>query len=132
MAAAPGNQYAAKARVWTAAIQRALAKRSRVDQVDALDELAEKLIEVGMTGDLGALKELGDRLEGKVAQSMILSQDHENPLFDTLKKSDELRGQIRQVGHRTPESQQQDYIEPVAVVVAASQQVEQVEQVDPE
>lgn len=75
MAAPIGNQHAAKAKRWTMAIERALEKRSRVDQVEALDALAEKLLALADEGDLGALKELGDRLEGKSAQSLAIGGD---------------------------------------------------------
>jgi hypothetical protein len=70
MAAPLGNNNASKAKVWSAAIGRALEKRSRLDQKDALDDLAEKLLELCEAGDLGALKELGDRLEGKAVQQI--------------------------------------------------------------
>jgi hypothetical protein len=75
MAAAIGNQYAAHRKRWTMAIDRALEKRSRVDQVEALDALAEKLLALADEGDLGALKELGDRLEGKPSQMIGIGQD---------------------------------------------------------
>lgn len=71
MAAAPGNQYAAKARRWTEAIDRAIAKRSKVTGLEALDELAEKLLRQVDEGDTSAIKELGDRLEGKVPQAIV-------------------------------------------------------------
>ena len=73
MAAAIGNQYAAKSKRWSMAIERALEKRSRVAQVEALDDLAEKLLAKCDEGDLTALKELGDRLDGKPTQSTELS-----------------------------------------------------------
>ena len=73
MGAPVGNQNAAKAKVWTAAIERALERRSRVEQREALDAIADKLLELASDGDLAALKELGDRLEGKPAQSVGLS-----------------------------------------------------------
>ena len=73
-----GNQNAVKAKKWTDAIERALEKRSRIDQKAALDDLAEKLLEKCAEGDLQALKELGDRLEGKPAQSVV--GDPENPI----------------------------------------------------
>lgn len=70
MPAPKGNKNAAKAKLWTAAIERALGKRSRLDQKEALDELAEKLLAKCDEGDLQALKELGDRLEGKPSQTI--------------------------------------------------------------
>ena len=73
MGAPVGNQNAARGRMWRAAIERALAKRSRVDQVEALDDLADKLLALAYEGDLGALKELGDRLEGKPGQAIELT-----------------------------------------------------------
>jgi len=70
MGAPVGNQNAAKAKQWQAAILRALDKRSGSDRVAALDDLAEKLLVKCDESDLAALKELGDRLDGKPAQSI--------------------------------------------------------------
>lgn len=84
MAAAPGNQYAAKAKQWQAAIERALEKRSRVEMVNALDALAEKLLLKCDEGDMSALKELGDRLDGKSVQQTNLAGADGGPLFDTV------------------------------------------------
>lgn len=58
----PGNRNAAKGRIWSDAVRRA------VLQGDKLNELAEALIREALDGDVVALKEIGDRLEGKVAQ----------------------------------------------------------------
>lgn len=73
MGAPVGNQNAAKAKVWAAAIERALAKRAGSDRIAALDALAEKLLALCDEGDLGALKELGDRLDGKPKQQIEAS-----------------------------------------------------------
>jgi hypothetical protein len=77
MAGAPvGNQNAARAKVWRAAIMRALERRKPADQrVQAIDELADKLLELVAAGDLGALKEFGDRLDGKPAQAIVGDDD---------------------------------------------------------
>ena len=75
MAAPIGNQNAAKAKVWHAAIMRALDKRSRLEQKEALDDIAEALIAKAAEGDMGALKELGDRLDGKPAQAIVGDAD---------------------------------------------------------
>ena len=81
MAGAPkGNQNAVKGNRWAQAIDRALEKRSRAAQVNALDELAEKLLENCDAGDMTALKELGDRLDGKTPQGIQLSGDSQNPI----------------------------------------------------
>lgn len=79
MAGAPiGNQNAAKAKLWHAAILRALDKRGAGDRLQALDELAAKLLDLVATGDLAALKEFGDRLDGKPAQT--IGGDPDQPL----------------------------------------------------
>lgn len=80
MAAAIGNQYAAKDRQWKAALERALEKRG-VSRIEALDALAGKLLDRCNDGDMTALKELGDRLDGKPAQSVAVSGDEERPLI---------------------------------------------------
>ena len=79
MAGAPiGNSNATKTRPWAAAIERALVNRSRIDQKQALDELAEQLLKQCDAGDMTALKELGDRLDGKAKQSVDHSESLSN------------------------------------------------------
>ncbi len=74
MAAALGNQYAAKERVWAKAIDQALEKRGgALGRMGALVELADKLLAKCDEGDMTALKELGDRLDGKAAQPLNVS-----------------------------------------------------------
>lgn len=71
MSGAPlNNQNAAKGRMWNAAIQKALRKRSKSEQMEALQEIADKLLDRAMDGDITALKELGDRLDGKSHQTI--------------------------------------------------------------
>lgn len=84
----PGNTNATKGRPWRLAIDRALQKISRVEQVEALDEIAEKVVQTARKGPsyekgdpwLHAVGELADRLDGKAAQSVTLAGDPENPL----------------------------------------------------
>lgn len=71
MAGAPiGNNNPTKGKLWQAAINRALEKRSRKDAKDALDELAEKFLGKCDDGDMSAFRELGDRLDGKPTQTI--------------------------------------------------------------
>ena len=80
MAAAIGNQYAAKAKQWQMAIERALDKRGASDRREALDVLAERLLEQCEAGEGLALKELGDRLDGKPAQAIVSGGDGADPI----------------------------------------------------
>jgi len=73
MSAPAGNQFAARAKVWTAAINRALERRSVASRTEAIDALADKLLSLCNEGDLSALQELGNRLEGKPAQTTVLT-----------------------------------------------------------
>ena len=72
MAAPLGNRNAAKAKVWSAAIERALERRAS-ERLPALNELADKLIDMALAGDMQALKEFGDRIEGKAVASTELT-----------------------------------------------------------
>lgn len=99
MAAPQGNQNAAKAKVWSAAIERALERQGdptinpdspieRSPKAKALDAMADKFVAAGMAGPsyekgdpwLGVIKEFADRMEGKPAQSVTLAGDPEAPL----------------------------------------------------
>jgi len=84
----PGNSNATKGKPWRDAIDRALAKRekSRIDGKFALDELAEKLLTLCDGGDLAALKEMGNRIEGKAAQSVTVSGDEDAPLVTRIER----------------------------------------------
>lgn len=57
------------------AIERALRKRSRTDQLEALDALAEKLLAKVDEGDMTAIKEFGDRIDGKPVQAIANDGD---------------------------------------------------------
>ncbi|MDE2022270.1 MAG: hypothetical protein KGI71_05170 [Patescibacteria group bacterium] len=64
-----GNNYAVKRRPWADAINRALARREQTKSGADLNKLADKLIDAAAEGDMAALKELGDRLDGKPHQT---------------------------------------------------------------
>lgn len=70
MAAPKGNNNAAKAKIWSAAIMRALEKRSRTERKKVIDSIADALIDKCLERDLPAIKEFGDRIEGKVPQAI--------------------------------------------------------------
>ena len=69
-----GNRNATKEnRLWSETLRRALV------QADGkkLRSLIDKLIEVGAAGDVSALKEIGDRLDGKPTQALTGSDGKE-------------------------------------------------------
>ncbi len=85
MAAPLGNRNAAKAKLWAAAIERALEKRGGGDKIQALNDLAEKFLTHCESGDLAAFKELGDRLDGKPSQT--IAGDPEQPLIHRIERT---------------------------------------------
>ncbi len=86
MGAPLGNKNAARPRIWRAAIERALERRtlSRVDGIKEIDALADQLLTLVAAGDLNALKEFGDRIDGKPAQA-IIGGDEDDPAIKIQK-----------------------------------------------
>lgn len=64
MPAPIGNKNAVKNKIWSDAIRRAVLQGKK------LDSLANAIITAAEGGDISALKEIGDRLEGKVTQTI--------------------------------------------------------------
>lgn len=81
----PGNRNAANAKVWKAAVMRALDKTG-TDRKKAIDALAAALVEKGLTGDVAALKEIGDRVDGKSAQAINLGGQEDNPIVQKIER----------------------------------------------
>lgn len=84
--AQPGNTNATKNRPFAQAINTALAQGDGTK----LRAIAEKLIDMAASGDLGAIKEFADRADGKAMQAIeasgpgggpiILAQPHDEAL----------------------------------------------------
>ncbi len=60
-----GNKNAAKGRIWSDAVRKALLSGKKLDAV------ARKLVEMACDGDIQAIKEIGDRLDGKAQQAIV-------------------------------------------------------------
>lgn len=69
MGAPLGNKNGENGKRWRMAIDTALGKDGK-DKAQALAELAEQLVIKAKTGDMSALKEIGDRIDGKSVQPM--------------------------------------------------------------
>lgn len=80
MAGAPkGNRNSAKGREWAAAIERVLRtyenKRRKISKGQALERIAVTVLEEALDGGFWAIQEIGNRLDGKPAQSIDFT-DH--------------------------------------------------------
>ena len=71
-----GNNNAGKNRPFWRALDRAIAQ----DDGKRLREAAEQLIDLAAAGTPWAVRELADRLDGKAAQALTLSDPNGDPL----------------------------------------------------
>lgn len=78
-----GNKGNAKAKIWSDAI------RKEAIQSGALEKGAKKLIELMLAGDPAAIREFGDRIEGKAHQSIDATLDASERLLDVLSRIDD-------------------------------------------
>lgn len=86
MAAPVGNSNAAKGKAWADAVKRAIRTKYGKEWEQSLEELAAKLVEAADQGDLQALKEVGDRIDGKPKQQIEASGEGGGPLLLTWQK----------------------------------------------
>ena len=71
MGAPIGNSNALKNKPWRDTIDRAI----KQDDGKKLRAIADKMLDLAAAGDIQAIKELGDRLDGKAAQPLEHSGD---------------------------------------------------------
>ena len=74
-----GNKNAAKNKPWLDALSRAMA-RYEGGKLNALNLIADQTVKLAVSGEPWAIKEIGDRVDGKAAQSMTVSGDADNPI----------------------------------------------------
>lgn len=83
----PTGKNGREQKPWADAIKRALARRELTGDGRDLNKLADTLIDKAAGGDMPALKEIGDRLDGKAAQSMTLAGDPDAPLVTRIERT---------------------------------------------
>lgn len=81
--AAIGNQNAYKNKPWADALHRAMA-RYEGGKENALNLIADQTVKLAVSGEQWAIKEVGDRTDGKAAQAVTVSGDPDNPVGFTL------------------------------------------------
>lgn len=87
MAGAPeGNKNAAKGKAWADALRAELAQfedhERKIERGHALRAIARKVVAKAIDGDKDAMKEIGDRLDGK--PSLTVTGPDNSDLFGTL------------------------------------------------
>jgi len=74
MAGAPlGNKNGSKGRPWAEALAKSL-KQYQGDGVvrgEAMRKIADKVVEAALKGDKDAIREIGDRSDGKPSQAIV-------------------------------------------------------------
>lgn len=81
---------------WADAVMRAVNRRldDEEGQPKKLDRLADELVDAGMRGDIPALKEIGDRLDGKPKQAIDHGTQDDDPLQEFLRAVTDGTGRI--------------------------------------
>ena len=64
-------------KIWADAVRRAVNRRLDKEEgkPKKLERLADKIVEAGLAGDIQAMKEIGDRLDGKPKQAHVGDDD---------------------------------------------------------
>lgn len=63
-------------KLWSDAVRRAVNRAQKGKKTKRLEILADKLLDEGEAGNIAALKEIGDRLDGRPAQAIFSEEDH--------------------------------------------------------
>jgi hypothetical protein len=64
-------------KIWADAVRRAVNRRleGKEGNPKKLESLADKVVEAGLSGDMQAIREIGDRLDGKPHQAIDHSSE---------------------------------------------------------
>lgn len=74
-----GNDYATKSKPWIRALEKAI-----VQDPNKLRNIALKVLDMAEQGDMAAIREIGDRLDGKAVQQIQAAHSFEGALAREL------------------------------------------------
>ena len=75
-----GNENAKRGQACRQALKRVLSRRSGKDYHKGLEKVMEKYVDAAEAGEAWALKDIIDRLDGKPAQAVTLSDPEGGPV----------------------------------------------------
>jgi len=70
--------------IWSDAIRKAINDEDRLTGQKKINKLAETLVSQALDGDIQAIKEIGDRLEGKPKQQTEIMGEDGGPVTMTI------------------------------------------------
>lgn len=70
-----GNRNAAKAKRWEEALRRALSRVAAGDLAAGLDKIADKVVALAIDGNREAWQEIGNRLDGKPTEHVLVDEE---------------------------------------------------------
>jgi len=77
---ARGRPVGSSTKAWADAVRKASHALDPKTKIKKLDLLARSLVAAGLEGDVPALKEIGDRLDGKVPQALVGGDADSQPI----------------------------------------------------
>lgn len=75
---------------WSEAVRLAVYRETEGDdgkKAKRINLIADKLCRMALAGDMAAIKEIGERLDGKPAQAQILQGDPEAPIIHRIERA---------------------------------------------
>ena len=93
-----GNQNAYKNKPWADALRRAMLRYDGGKE-SALNLIAEQTVKLAVSGEQWAIKEIGDRSDGKAHQSIEQKTEHSGEISHNISKVPELTKEEWMIAH---------------------------------
>jgi len=75
-----GNRNSAKGQLWSDAVRKAVNAKDPISGKKQLNRIATKVVEMALHGDIHAIHEIGNRLDGKPHQSVAVEGEFTHEL----------------------------------------------------
>lgn len=71
-------------KLWSDAVRRAVLRSDKGSKTRRLEQLADKLVALGIEGEVAAIKEIGDRIDGRPMQLQTHEGNPDNPIIQKV------------------------------------------------